>query len=105
MRIARRKNFLLSELTAMSLRRQGHSVGARVEFLGRPIVTCRGQGHIWIGDRVVLCSQSKRTSLGVARPVILRTLAEGAVLTIGEDSGLSGTTVCASGSITIGKRC
>lgn len=60
---------------------------------------------VTIGDRVNLCSSSRFTALGVARPVILRTLSAGATLAIGKDSGLSGTTICAALSVRIGERC
>ena len=70
-----------------------------------PIITrCEGS-NILIGDRVVICSDSRFTALGVFHPVILRTLRFGASLTIGSDSGLSGTTICAALSVDIGERC
>jgi acetyltransferase-like isoleucine patch superfamily enzyme len=73
--------------------------------MGVPIVTKLPGTEISIGDRAVLCSRSDLTSLGVSRPVILRTLAPGARIAIGDDTGLSGTTVCAAGLIRIGSRC
>lgn len=83
----------------------GVSIGLKASFHGVPIVTrCEGS-TIEIGDRVGLCSDSRYTALGVARPVILRTLRAGASIRIGSDCGLSGTTICSSLSVQIGERC
>ncbi|MGP9659976.1 acyltransferase [Arthrobacter sp. AOP36-C1-22] len=90
---------------SLELCRAGTVVGQRVRVEGRPITSVAGGSHIKIGNRVVLCSKSRATALGVSRPVILRTLLSGAKITIGDDTGLSGTTICAAGSITIGARC
>nr|WP_303621206.1 acyltransferase [Kocuria sp. WN036] len=61
--------------------------------------------HIELGNGVVLCSDSKRTALGVSRPVILRTLTPSALISIGDEVGLSGTVVCSAYSVHIGDRC
>lgn len=63
------------------------------------------QGVISIGSRSTLISQSEHTALGVAHPVVLRLLRPGAVIQIGSDTGLSGTSVCAAISISIGNEC
>lgn len=80
-------------------------LGAGISFHGVPIISTHPNSTIIIGDRVGLCSDSKHTALGVSRPVILRTLRAGATLSIGNDSGLSGTCICASISVQIGERC
>ncbi|MFF5013624.1 DapH/DapD/GlmU-related protein [Streptomyces sp. NPDC001165] len=53
---------------------------------------------------MVLVSRTPWTALGVARPVILRTLRQGATIRIGPDTGLSGATVCAATGVDIGAR-
>jgi acetyltransferase-like isoleucine patch superfamily enzyme len=75
--------------------------------VGMPIVrkTGSGGGRIVLGSKVTLVSRSGATALGVSRPVILRCLTARATISIGDDCGLSGTTVCAAQSIAIGKRC
>jgi acetyltransferase-like isoleucine patch superfamily enzyme len=83
----------------------GAIVGKNLDVLGAPIVSMEQGSEIRIGDRVVLCSLSSHTALGVAHPVVLRTLRAGASVTIGNDTGLSGGTVCAATSVTIGQRC
>jgi len=95
---------LLAILWNASLRRRGVDMGAAVRVLGRPIVSLASGSSVSIGDRSVLISRPAATALGVARPVILRTLRTGARIEIGADVGMSGTTVCAATSITIGDR-
>jgi acetyltransferase-like isoleucine patch superfamily enzyme len=77
--------------------------GARV--IGLPIFSLKGGGSIRIGRGVVLCSRSRETALGVAHPVVMRTLAPGAVIEIGEDTGISGGAICAQRSVRIGRNC
>ncbi len=84
---------------------QGIQVGQHLSLHGVPIITRYPGSVVTLGDRVNLCSSSRFTALGVARPVILRTLRTGATLAIGTDSGLSGTTICAARSVRIGERC
>jgi len=60
-------------------------------------------GRINIGSRCVLCSDSRYTALGVNHPVILRTLKASAHIQIGEDSGISGASICAALSVVIGR--
>jgi carbonic anhydrase/acetyltransferase-like protein (isoleucine patch superfamily) len=86
------------------LRSKGVLLGVGVIFDGLPIVTGCAHGVISIGDRVVLAGCSAATALGVRSPVILRLMAPGARLTIGADTGLSGTAICAAISVQIGER-
>ncbi len=86
------------------LSRRGVQLGKAIKFDGLPIVTGAHLGEVSIGDRAVLVGNSKGTALGVRGPVILRLLTEGARLTIGEDSGLSGTVICAASSVKVGAR-
>lgn len=74
-------------------------------MLGRIIVEAPQGARIVIGDRVLLSSISEATALGVAHPIILRCLTAEAEITIGEDCGLSGTSVCAAVEVRIGARC
>jgi acetyltransferase-like isoleucine patch superfamily enzyme len=89
----------------LRLRAMGVELGQDVRFYGMPIVRMAKGSRILIGDRVVLCSDSRFTDLGVNHPVILRTLREDAKIVIGNDSGISGGSVCAAVSIELGKEC
>ncbi len=87
------------------LHSSGATVGRGVATLGAPIVTLAPNSSIEIGDEVVLCSVSTDTALGVAHPVVLRTLRPSASITIGDDCGISGATICAAVSVSLGRRC
>lgn len=87
------------------LRRRGVTVGQGATFHGMPLVSLAQDSRIEIGDRVVLVSDCAFTALGVSRPTILRTLQSGASISIGDDTGISGGTICAASRVTIGKRC
>jgi acetyltransferase-like isoleucine patch superfamily enzyme len=98
------KHMALQPLRLLTLRAKGVSVGRNVKLAGSPIVTRNSSSEITLGEGVTLVSRSKWTALGVSRPTILRTLAQGASITIGANSGLSGTTICAVVAVEIGER-
>lgn len=87
------------------LRGAGVEMSARVRTMGLPIVSRCDDSRIVIGDDVVLCSHSRWTALGVAHPIVLRTLRAGAVLSVGRGTGISGGSFCAAVSVRIGERC
>lgn len=72
---------------------------------GLPLISLSENGTVKLGDRVVMCSSSTYTALGVSRKTIIRTLLPNAKVSIGDDTGLSGTVICSAKSILIGKRC
>ena len=76
-----------------------------VVLYGLPIVEMAKGATITIGSRVVLCSRSEYTALGISRPIIIRAMSSGAHIIIGSDVGLSGTTICANKKVTIGDSC
>ena len=85
------------------MRRIGVKLGVNVTVYGAPLVTMHENSTIEIGDRVVLCSDSRRTALSLNHPVKMSTVADGASLLIGADTGISGATLVSAQSITIGK--
>lgn len=87
------------------LRQLGVDVGDGLTLYGLPIVSRVPDSSIRLGRQVALCSVSRYTALGVAHPVILRTLQPGAVLEIGDDVGMSGGSVCAALRVSIGRQC
>lgn len=91
-----------SRAYAVDLARRGVSLGDAAYISGRPIITRCPGSFLSIGDRFVAESVPRRQVIGVSHPVILRTLTPAAVLTIGNDCGLSGATVVATCSISIG---
>lgn len=87
------------------LRAAGVEIAEKVQIQGRPIVSLAAGSRIQIGARCVLCSDSQINALGVNHPVVLRTMRPGAEIVIGEDTGMSGGSICAAGSIQIGAGC
>lgn len=87
------------------LRGIGVEIGDDIQVYGWPIVQMAQDSNISIGARVVLCSDSRFTALGVAKPVILRAMKAHARIKIGDDTGMSGTVICAASSVEIGRSC
>lgn len=83
----------------------GVILGQDIQWLGKPLISFNKKSKMKIGDGCVICSRSSQTSLGVNHPVILRTLKEGAILEIGSNVRMSGTTICATNEIIIGNHC
>lgn len=88
-----------------ALRATGVEIAERVQIQGRPIVSLAAGSRIQIGARCVLCSDSQINALGINHPVVLRTMRPGAEIVIGEDTGMSGGSICAASSIRIGAGC
>jgi acetyltransferase-like isoleucine patch superfamily enzyme len=82
----------------------GVATGADLRCLGQPIIRLATGARLEIGDRVRLVSRSGGTALGVAHAVVLRGLTGGARIAIGDDCGLSGTSICAAIAVTVGRR-
>jgi acetyltransferase-like isoleucine patch superfamily enzyme len=57
-----------------------------------------------MGKNVILNSLWKRNTLDSNSVITLRTLAEGAIISIGDDTGISSSTISAQKSIAIGSR-
>ena len=87
------------------LRAIGVTLGDSVTFYGMPIVSMAKGSVISINDRVVLCSDSRFTAIGVNHPVVLRTLRSDAKIVIGENTGMSGGSICAALSVVLGGEC
>lgn len=69
---------------------------------GKPIIEIYPHSKIFINEGVTLISKSRNNLAGINHPVILATLSPDAEITIGRDSGLSGATICAAKSVSIG---
>lgn len=72
-------------------------------FFHLPMIRIGGRGSkLVIGQKFVACSDPEHNSLGVFQRVIIKTVGHGARITIGDDVGMSGCTISAATSITIG---
>jgi acetyltransferase-like isoleucine patch superfamily enzyme len=87
------------------LRAIGVEVGKGAVFFGMPIIRMAEGSRIVIHDRVVLCSDSRFTDLGVNHAVVLCTLRKGAEIVIGSDCGVSGGAICAAVKVELGCEC
>ncbi len=100
---ARSIRFAVSRLRGrMTLRSAGVIFGKDLHALGKPVVNLYPNSEITLGQRVTLVSVSYATALGVNHPVVLRTLAAGAKIRIGNRVGISGGSICAARLIEIG---
>lgn len=95
---------LASALTRARLPK-GTRAGADLMCLGQPVIALAPGARLELGERVSLISLSRSTALGVSHAVVLRGLTPSARISIGDDCGLSGTSVCAAVAVTIGRRC
>src|SRR5262249_1858350 len=91
-------------LTAVQSQK-GVTLGEGLYIFGRPFVENWENSTIKIGNRVALVSRCDQTQLGVNHPVVIRTLNPNASIEIGDETGMSGATICAAVSVKIGKRC
>ena len=71
---------------------------------GRPIIIKCNNSKIQIGRYFKACSRLKGNSIGVQSPVYIRTLNENAQIVIGDNVGVSGCSISARESVTIGNR-
>jgi acetyltransferase-like isoleucine patch superfamily enzyme len=82
----------------------GIRLGPGCGFYGAPVMRRLPGTRIVVGARCTFRSANWSNLAGINRPCILATVGEGAVLTIGDDCGFSGTAIGAAQSVTIGAR-
>jgi acetyltransferase-like isoleucine patch superfamily enzyme len=93
---------LLQPLIVWSLRGGGIVMGSAPTFYGHPLIQRHPSSDIVLGDRVVLCSDSRYTALALNHPVKISTVRASARITIGNDVGLSGTCIVCAEAVHIG---
>jgi acetyltransferase-like isoleucine patch superfamily enzyme len=74
-----------------------------VKLLGFPIIYRSPGSRIIIGEGVTLVSNAKHNIAGINHPVILATLTDSAIISIGSGSGCSGSVLCAVKEVSVGK--
>ncbi len=77
--------------------------GRNCRFAGIPVINLVPGARIRLGSHVALLSRFNSNPRGVQNPVILSAMKRGAVIEIGDFSGLSGTSICARERVTIGR--
>jgi acetyltransferase-like isoleucine patch superfamily enzyme len=83
---------------------RGASVDKSVFSYGRASVFVKRGSNIKLGKNVVLASTIASNNLEIRGRVILRTFHENALISIGQDSGLSGASISSASRIDIGER-
>ena len=89
-------------LTPLWLRILGVRVGRRCRFYGLPIITMAPDATIELGDDVVIRSRVDGNVAGIAHPTILAALEGSSTILIGRGTGISGASIVARRSVTIG---
>jgi acetyltransferase-like isoleucine patch superfamily enzyme len=83
-------------------RLKGLKVGQNLRTFGFPLISKCEEAKITIGNNVVLVSDTWANLAGVNHPVILAAQSPLSTITIGNNSGLSGTVIYSVASVTIG---
>lgn len=79
--------------------------GPGLRVFGWPIFSFAKGSTALFGRNLMLVSHSRFSEPGVSHPVVLRTLTPEALLTVGDNVGMSGCTICAAQRVTIGNEC
>lgn len=95
---------MVQPLLRCHLRMRGVDIGSGVRVNGHVVTHLSLRGSISIGSGVTLTSLISHNSLEARGPVILKTLTHDAVLSIGDESGLTSTSISASREVRIGRR-
>lgn len=103
LKVAGRK--LLARAYEWEIRRRGIQLGEGAYISGRPIITRDTHASMHIGHRLSIESNARAQVIGVIQPVVLRAVGPGAILSIGDDCGISGSTLVATSKIEIGHGC
>lgn len=84
--------------------KRGLSLGPQLRLWGMPNIKLSSGSRISIGTKATLLSSSRSNPVGLSHGVIIRTLHPKAAIKIGDKAGISGATIVARESITIGDR-
>jgi acetyltransferase-like isoleucine patch superfamily enzyme len=98
------ERLLLLPLAWLNAVGAGAGWGAGWKLYGLPIWQLHRQSRVQIGARLQLRSTWRSNPLGPNRPCIISTRSASALLTIGDDFGMTGGSLVCEQQITIGKR-
>lgn len=82
----------------------GVTWGGGWRLYGAPVIQRHRRSRIVIGRGLEMRNWFASNPLGVTRPCLLATWSAGASIEIGDEVGLTGTTICAATRVTIGHR-
>lgn len=86
------------------LRLKGVDVDATVQVFGRLHIQRTEGSSIRISEGVVMNSLMQRNTLEARGPNVLKTLTDGASIELGQDSGITSSTISAAYRISVGQR-
>ena len=93
---------LYSSMYAFYLKVIGVEVGRKLVIYGTPHILSRSRGSIRIGDKLTLNSTQRSNPIGLNHCCIIRTLTPAARIKVGDNVGMSGSTLLARDKIIIG---
>lgn len=93
---------LYSSLYVFYLKVIGVEVGRKLVIYGTPHILSRSRGSILIGDNLTLNSTQRSNPIGLNHCCIIRTLTPEARIKVGDNVGMSGSTLLARDKIIIG---
>jgi len=99
------KRKIISVFGKTFLRIKGVKTGHSIIMYGLPRVNIAKGAKITIGDNAALCSTCEGNPLGINHRVILSAIYPQSEIVIGNDTGMSGATICAAKYVKIGKCC
>ncbi len=98
------RRLLALPLIRLHFRLHGIAWGQRWRIFGMPIIQRHRRSSITLGDGLELRSWPQSNPLAPVHPVVLATRNAGALIRIGVDCGLTGTTIVAAERVIIGDR-
>jgi acetyltransferase-like isoleucine patch superfamily enzyme len=78
-------------------------MGTGCSFAGLPVITRAPGADITLGNRVRILSRFDSNPAGLPHPTILAALTDESAIVIGEETGISGASIVARSTITIGR--
>ncbi|OAN14367.1 acyltransferase [Exiguobacterium undae] len=91
-----------SFLSIEILKSENVSFHKDINIVGIPIIENFRNAKITLGQRLIICSTTNSNPMGLNHKTVIRTLDEFAEISIGNDVGISGASICAAEKITIG---
>jgi acetyltransferase-like isoleucine patch superfamily enzyme len=95
--------FLFNKIIQLSCKIKGVKLGKNIKFNGYPIIRRAPNSQISISDNCKLNSSKKSVIIHLKNRCVLATVKEGAQISIGKNSGVTGVTMVANNKIEIGE--
>ncbi len=93
---------IITRIATSRWKRAGVIIGKGARFVGMPLMTKRRGATIRIGEGFLAVSRLRDQVIGVNHRTIIRAIDSEAVISIGNNCGISGATIVSKNQITIG---